>query len=162
LYKTTHLEDWIAHLYRVLDIFTPKDINHREICRPLHIHLAYKDVPSCSVEFGRFKCITLDKRKLNKMQREDFFHELCHLLRHNGDQLMMPKAFRELQEAQAETFTAYASLPYSMIKEYDLKDRDIIYALSDDFEVSERLVVKRLSQIKDRLLMCREQKLNSH
>jgi Zn-dependent peptidase ImmA (M78 family) len=159
MYKTTHLEDWIAHLYRVLEIFTPKDINHREICRPLHIHLSYKEVPSCSVEFGRFKCITLDERKFNKEQREDFFHELCHLLRHDGDQLMMPKAFRELQESQAETFTAYAALPYSMMREYDLYDRDIVYLLSEDFNVTERLVAKRLNQIKSRILCVQQSSL---
>jgi Zn-dependent peptidase ImmA (M78 family) len=155
MYKLTHLEDWIAHLYSILNILTPKDICHQEICRPLHIYLAYKEVPSCSVEFGRFKCITLDNRKLIRDQREDFFHELCHLLRHNGDQTMMPKAFRELQESQAETFTSYAALPYSMLKEYDLYDQDIIQTLSDDFKVTEALVIKRLSQVKDRLLTYR-------
>jgi hypothetical protein len=153
MYKMTHLEDWINYLYRVLGIYTPDEIRPIEICRPLHIHLAYKEIPSCSVEFGRFKCITLDKRKLYEYQREDFFHELCHLLRHSGDQTMMPKAFLELQESQAETFTTYAALPYFMVREYDLYDRNIVNNLADDFCVTEHLVIKRLTQIKNRLLL---------
>jgi Zn-dependent peptidase ImmA (M78 family) len=155
MYKLTHLEDWINRLYRVLDIYTPDEIKPREICRSLHIHLMYKEIPSCCFSEGRFKCITIDQRKLNEYQREDFFHELCHLLRHFRIR-MMPKAFLELQEAQAETFTAYAALPYFMVKEYDLHDADIIYTLAQDFCVTEKLVLKRLNQIKNRITMLNE------
>lgn len=153
MYKLTHLEDWICDFYRRLEIKNPKDIDMKKICYVLNIFLVYKDCPSMCFESGRFKSITLNVNYTNKEQREDFFHELCHLLRHCGRQYMMPKAFLELQEFQAKIFTKYASLPYPMLSHYDLNDQDIIYILSEDFGVTERLVTNRLKQIKQRMIL---------
>jgi Zn-dependent peptidase ImmA (M78 family) len=152
MYKLTHLEQWIFDFYKSLKIMNSCDIDLKNICFDLHVFLIYKDVTSSCYEYGRFKSITIDDRLSKQEQQEDFFHELCHLLRHCGDQRMMPKAFKELQESQATTFTMYAALPYFMLKGYDLHDRDIIYILSEEFCVTERLVAKRLIQIRNRIL----------
>jgi Zn-dependent peptidase ImmA (M78 family) len=152
MYKLTHLEDWITDFYRRLNIKYPQDIKMSKICRDLRVFLILQDLPSYTMIYGNLKRIHIDSRNTKEEQREHFYHELCHVLLHVGRQDMMPQAFLELQEAQATTFTMYAALPYFMLKEYDLHDRDIIYILSEDFCVTEKLVVKRLIQIKNRIL----------
>lgn len=155
MYKTTHLEDWITKLYHRLNIFSPEDLTFQRICRTFDIFLKYKEINSHSSEFGRFRCIVLDSQLSQEQQREKFFHELCHLLRHSGRQYMMPKAFLELQENQANIFTMYASLPYFMLEHYDLTDPDIVYILSETFTVTEDLVMRRLEQIRNRIYVYR-------
>jgi Zn-dependent peptidase ImmA (M78 family) len=152
LYKLTHLEDWIYDFYKRLRIISPEDIDIKKICYDLHIFLTYKDCTSIHFSKGRFRNITLNVYDSKEKQKEDFFHELCHLLRHFGKQNMMPKDFLELQEAQANIFTLYATLPHFMLKEYDLNANDIVYTLSDIFGVSDKLVTQRLCQIKNRVL----------
>ncbi|WP_335633115.1 ImmA/IrrE family metallo-endopeptidase [Brevibacillus formosus] len=102
-------------------------------------------------EFGRFKSITIDKRLPSLVQREHFYHELCHILRHAGRQIMMPAAFRELQEWDARNFTRYAALPLHMITVYDFKQPDVLDILSDQFKVTPQLCGERLQKIHDRL-----------
>ncbi len=64
----------------------------------------------------------------------------------------------ELQEAQANTFVLYASMPYFMLEQFDLSDSNIVYTLSETFTVTESLVMRRLEQIKNRILIYRESK----
>ncbi|OEH86210.1 hypothetical protein BHU72_11780 [Desulfuribacillus stibiiarsenatis] len=163
MYKTTHLEDWIYKKYNWLKIVSPEDINPVRICREFSIFLNYKELPSHSLEQVRFRSITIDSRLSKEQQHEEFFHELCHLLRHCGKHYMLPKAFLELQENQANTFAMYATLPYYMLQHYDLNEYDIVPFLSENFTVTESLVVKRLEQIKNRILLYKESKeLNGH
>src|SRR5690625_1410718 len=98
--------------------------------------------------YGRYKAIIFDSRSKPSEQREQFFHELCHILRHVGHQSMLPKAFRALQEWDANNFTMYAALPYFMVKQYDLKDPHLLHHLATDFKVSEDLCKKRIESIK--------------
>jgi len=102
--------------------------------------------------YGRYKAIILDSRLKPFEQREQFFHELCHILKHVGHQSMLPKAFRELQEWDANNFTMYAALPYFMVKQYDFEDPYLIQHLAIDFKVSEDLCKKRIEQIKRNFL----------
>lgn len=105
-------------------------------------------MPSRYDVYGRYRGIVLDDRCSLEEQKEQFFHELCHILRHVGHQTMMPKAFRELQEWDANHFTMYAALPYFMLKNYDFNDEYLVYNLSKDFKVTKELVIKRLEHIK--------------
>lgn len=150
-YTPTPLETWISQFYKQLGITTPEELDEHRIARSLGIHLFYKEVPSMAYEFGRFKSITIDKRLPSLMQREHFYHELCHILRHSGRQLMMPAAFRELQEWDARNFTRYAALPLHMLKNYDYKQPEILDILSEQFKVTPELCSDRLLRIKSKL-----------
>ncbi|MDT3416131.1 Zn-dependent peptidase ImmA (M78 family) [Brevibacillus aydinogluensis] len=147
-YRPTPLEEWVSQFYCRLSIFHPEDLDETEIARSLGIYLFYKEAPCMSYEFGRFKSITIDKRLKQKVQRERFYHELCHILRHAGRQIMMPEAFRELQERDAKHFTRYAALPLHMLKNFDPHDPYIIENLSERFNVTPELCVDRLQRIK--------------
>ncbi len=147
-YHPTALEQWVVNFYRNLKIYDPKDIDEQSICRFLGIFLYYKDCPSMSFEQGKFKSITIDKRISSEKQREHFYHELCHILRHSGWQLMIPLAFKELQEYDARNFTRYAAIPYHMIKYFDLRDPYVLDEMSERFKVSKKLCQERLQKMK--------------
>lgn len=147
LYTTTILEDWVSNWYIKSNFQHPSDLILRKIASKYEIFIHYKPIPSRYVRFGRYREIVINKTLDRLKQREQFFHELCHAIRHVGKQSMMPDAFRELQERDARHFTMYAALPHHMIKRYDLNDPDIIERWVQDFKVSYDLCEERLDQI---------------
>jgi len=151
-YSPSPLESWVTHFYKQLGIYSPEELDEHRIAKALDIYLFYKEVPSMAYELGRFKSITVDKRLPIKVQREHFFHELCHILRHAGRQIMMPEAFRELQEWDARNFTRYAALPLHLITKYDYKEPGFVDLLSEDFMVTPELCEDRILRIKSKLI----------
>ena len=147
-YFPTALEVWIANLYKRLGMLTPYELSEETIAQHFQIYIYHKPLPSTSYESGKFKSITLDQRLPVEVQREAFYHELCHILRHAGWQMgMMPQAFKELQEWDAKRFTSYAAIPIHMLKDIDLKQDNIISYLSETFKVTPGLCEKRLERI---------------
>ncbi|MBY0011463.1 ImmA/IrrE family metallo-endopeptidase [Paenibacillus typhae] len=151
-YKTTHLEDFVEQLYIQHRISTPAEINIPTISERMNIAVEYADLKHMKgVSFRGPKkiIILLDKTRTIRQQRIDFFHELGHLLRHAGNQLVMPKLFIQHQEADTEQFLLYALMPMSMIKRLDLSpDRKLaIEQLADSFTVGTELASKRYDQI---------------
>jgi hypothetical protein len=149
-YRTTALEDWVSNFYKRLKIYTPSDINEKKIAYNHCVYLNYREENSHYIN-GRFKSITVDERQDPLTQREIFFHELCHILRHAGRQSMMSAAFRELQERDSRHFTRYASIPYHMLKYLDLESPGVIEEMSGMFKVTPELCVERLLQIQSKI-----------
>ncbi|MFJ5625408.1 ImmA/IrrE family metallo-endopeptidase [Peribacillus loiseleuriae] len=152
-YTTTALEDWITNLYSVIKIYHPKQISEENISRNYRIFLHRKPRPSNFEIIGRYEGITIDSRETREIQREMFFHELCHILRHTGVQSMMPQAFRELQERDAKHFTRYAAIPFHMLKYIDIDDPYVVDQMVSLFKVTPELCEARLEQIKNRMLL---------
>jgi Zn-dependent peptidase ImmA (M78 family) len=148
-YHPTALESWVSRFYRNLNIYTPEDLNEETIAYALDIYLSRKDISSFSYEEGKFKSITIDRRASPEEQREQFYHELCHILRHAGRQSMMPKAFRELQEWDARHFVRYAAIPYHMLRFVDFNDPDFLLTMAKRFGVTTALCQERTQKIKD-------------
>ncbi|WP_052137839.1 ImmA/IrrE family metallo-endopeptidase [Heyndrickxia ginsengihumi] len=149
-YCTTALEDWVAKLYLKLGIIHPNQINIYLIARYLHIYVHHKPINSYFEVVGRYRGINIDCRKSAELHREIFFHELCHILRHAGIQTMMPEAFRELQEWDAQHFVTYAAIPYHMLKYIRFDDPLVLEQMSEMFKVSKKLCLQRLNQLKRR------------
>lgn len=156
VYKPFPLDSWVSKFYKRLGINTPEDIDERKIARMLSIHLKYSDKRSYSIEDGNFKLINIDKSLDKDQQREVFYHELCHILRHAGSQLRMPLTWRELQEWDAEHFTRYAAIPFHMLGAVDWKSPNIISEMASIFKVSEEVCEYRVEHIQ------RNMKLKSH
>jgi hypothetical protein len=150
IYLTSALEDWITNFYIRLKILHPKQIKIEHIARMNDIYIHRKPLPAFHEVVGRYRGITIDTRESIEVQREMFFHELCHILRHCGVQSMMPAAFREMQERDARHFTRYAAIPYHMIKFIDIEDPYVIDQMVDKFKVTPELCLERLEQIKER------------
>ncbi|WP_236939160.1 ImmA/IrrE family metallo-endopeptidase [Evansella clarkii] len=142
------MEKYISNLYLRNYIYHPNELHEEIIAHQLHIYLYRKPIKPISYENGRFRSITVDSRSSLKEQREQFYHELCHILRHAGWQSdVMPIAFKELQENDARHFMRYAALPVHMLKDIDFNQADIITYLSDIFKVSPKLCQERLEKI---------------
>ena len=108
---------------------------------------------SMCYENGRFQSITVDQRLPLEVQREQFYHELCHILRHCGWQIdIMPSAFRQLQEWDARHFTRYAAIPFHMLELINFDDPNLLENMTTLFKVTPELCVERLLQIKKREL----------
>ncbi|WP_100373111.1 ImmA/IrrE family metallo-endopeptidase [Bacillus sp. FJAT-45037] len=149
-YYPTPLESWVSRLYRQLGILSPHDINEHDIARYFRIYLFYKPILSYCYEKGSFKSITIDSRLDKHTQREVFFHELCHLLRHCGWQSgMLEKAFKELQEYDSVNFTRYAAIPFHMLNQINFHDENLIMNISEQFGVTETLAAHRIERIKN-------------
>lgn len=151
-YTLSTLEEFVVRMYRNLRIYDPDDITEENVCFIFRIYLKRSPVATHSVELGNFRAINLDSRMTIHKQREAFFHELAHLLRHSGRQTTMPAAFRELQEWDAHRFTLYAACPIHMLHLFDLKDPDIINEMSRRFRVTPTLCHERLAKIKEKML----------
>ncbi|MDL4842791.1 ImmA/IrrE family metallo-endopeptidase [Aquibacillus rhizosphaerae] len=147
-YTTTALEDWVSNWYQRIGINNPKQINLKYIARYYDVFIHQKEMPARYDVFGRYQAITLDSRTSVIEQREQFFHEFAHILRHCGNQSMLPDAFRQLQEWDARHFTMYAALPYHMLHNYEWDNPCLIEDLAHDFRVSENLCLERIEKIK--------------
>ena len=148
IYKSFPLDSWVTKLYKSMQIYTLEDINERKIASQLKIHLSYSERRCFAIDEGQFKLINLNKDMKSHEQREVFFHELCHILRHAGYQYKsMPTAFRELPEWDAEHFTRYAAIPLHMLKYIDFKNPHVIEDMSNTFKVSEELCEYRMDHI---------------
>jgi len=132
-----------------MNINRPEDIDITKIAYNDRIYLTYSEKRSYSTESGKFKLINLNNMLDLKKQREVFFHEWCHLLRHYGNQYRrMPKAFKELQEWDAEHFTRYAAIPFHMLKYIDWKSQTLVQDMSKTFCISEEICQQRVDHIK--------------
>lgn len=148
IYKPFPLDLWVSNFYRRIGILTPGDINERAIARALRIQLTYSDKRCFATEDGDFRLININKDLDKLKQREVFFHELCHLLRHAGYQYkIMPAAFRELQERDAGHFTRYAAIPFHMLRNISWNSPALIEELSYKFKISEEICQYRVDHI---------------
>jgi Zn-dependent peptidase ImmA (M78 family) len=150
-YHTTALEDWVTKLYLKLNIHHPKQITEERIARYYSIFLHRKERDPFYEIIGRYRGITIDARQSKDIQREMFYHELCHILRHAGVQSMMPEAFRELQEWDSQRFTSYIAIPHHMIKYIPFEDPGVIEETARIFKVTTALSEKRINQICSRI-----------
>jgi Zn-dependent peptidase ImmA (M78 family) len=151
-YYTTALEDWVTNFYKRNKILHPRQITIEYISKIYEITLNKKPIPAFNIVNGRFRGITIDSRKNIHTQREIFFHEFCHILRHTGIQTMMPAAFRELQEWDARRFTLYAAIPHHMFKYIDFDDPFVIDQTASLFKITPELCEERFEQIKNRCM----------
>jgi len=153
-YQTTILEEWVEVQYHAHGIISPNDLTIDNVAKSFKAEVIY--LPGAKEEAiwdDEIAAIFLNPDKPHEEVREAFFHELCHPLRHAGDQLMLPRIFRELQETQANQFQLYASMPFFMVKDIKLPPykNEAIGLLAQQFGVTPRLAKRRLEQIERRI-----------
>lgn len=155
LYRTHEIEDQIASTYQANGILSPADMDLKRIAVAFGVMYSSWDQRS-AVNYAddRQPFILISDRLAEPEHRADFFHELCHPLRHVGCQMNMPKLFKDLQEIQAGQFQLYAAMPWFMIRKLPIPkiDRNIISLWSSEFRVPMELTAKRLDQIRRRIL----------
>jgi len=147
LYMESEVERWIAEHYQNNSILTPTDIDIDVIASNFGIDIVYYNGHSFSG--NESDVIFLNKNLSSPEMREIFFHELCHVLRHAGDQRRMPQLFMDLQEFQALQFQLYAAIPLYMIKDIPPQRSWITYyqLIAYKFVVPLWLAKRRIEQI---------------
>ncbi|MCK6164069.1 ImmA/IrrE family metallo-endopeptidase [Bacillus pumilus] len=110
--NTTHLDDWIEAFYHQINIKNPSELDLLDIAYRSNLKVEFLNISS------RYYAgtIIIDNRLSPQEQWQDFGHELCHALRHEGNQLIMPPLFRELQEMQAKRFAYKFCIPTFMLR----------------------------------------------
>lgn len=110
-----------------------------------------------------FRVIFLSEHLDEEHAREVFFHELCHPLKHVGNQQRMPHAFHDLQEIQAGLFQLYAALSFYLIIHYEdvLHSSHAVPLLAYEFRLPPGLVQRRLEQIAPESARLRRNRLSS-
>lgn len=155
-YRKTILEEFVEATYEAIGITSPDQITIEELSSCLNIWVHYKPVTSRALEAaGGMYSMFLDDRLSPIQQRLDFLHELCHLLRHAGNQMSMPAAYTRMQELEAEQFVLYAAMPSSMVSHLTPilpTMESAIPTLSEVFNVPIELAAKRVEQIKQRIV----------
>lgn len=154
-YQMTVLEKWTEDLYKRLNLHQPSQISISYIAERLNIWVHYLDVRSKSIEASAgMYSLFIDNRLPANLQRLEFLHELCHLLRHGSDnQTLMPEHFTRAQEDESERFILYAATPCSMISRMTLPEQreDAISYLAAEFQVPAELALQRIDQIQRRV-----------
>ncbi|MED5101116.1 MULTISPECIES: ImmA/IrrE family metallo-endopeptidase [Niallia] len=150
-YQTTLLEDWIHDFLNNLGIYQPHQLNLEVITQRLGLHVVEKSMKSRVLEGVVF----IDSRLSEQEKWQEFAHELMHFLRHAGNQLLLPKAFVDLQEKQAENFALHLCVPTFMLLNYKVANytnlEDGIRFISDTFNVTEKYAQTRLQHFRNRL-----------
>lgn len=147
-YTKTHLEEFVETLYKNLDITTPEELDMEFIAYKLGIGLEYIDAPSKSVYAAGFVVVLIDKKLPPPVQWQEFAHELAHVLRHAGNQTLLPNGLRMMQEWQAEHFAAYFCVPGFMLEKMELPFslQEAIPIISEKFNVMPWFALARFNQ----------------
>jgi Zn-dependent peptidase ImmA (M78 family) len=142
-YQTTLLEDWIEIFYSRIGIHHPRQLDLHTIANRLGYSVIYRDISS------RFynNSVIIDERLSPQEQWQEFAHEVCHLERHAGNQLVMPQPFVELQEYQANLFAYHFCIPTFMLLSLQIPDntKQSIYFISNTFFVTLEFAEYRLN-----------------
>lgn len=151
-YRETELEQWISGKYLQHGIASTAEHDIEHIAQAFGVELVYEECPSFSD--NEEQVIFLNKYADDVTARVIFFHELCHVLRHAGDQRRMPVLFKNAQETEAEQFVLYAAIPFYMFAKLPVPDQhcEAIPFLAETFRVPYELAEHRLDQIQRRVL----------
>ncbi|WP_082087899.1 ImmA/IrrE family metallo-endopeptidase [Domibacillus indicus] len=100
------------------------------------------------MEVGSQLIILLNESLSPSLQWQEFAHELAHILRHVGNQYILPKDFRMLQEWQASHFALYFCIPGFMLQNIELPSskQEAILKVMDVFHVTPSFAAARLDQ----------------
>lgn len=149
-YRPTLFEKRVSDIFIREGILKLGDLSEENIAEVFGINYRRGDFPTFIFRNYCIRLLRIHKEGSAKKQREIFFHELCHLLVHYGNQLDMPDMFRRYQEWDAKRFVLYASIPYHMLKE--VNPYGSIFEMSETFMIPKSVCIKRMMRIKNQLL----------
>ncbi|HLT41993.1 MAG TPA: ImmA/IrrE family metallo-endopeptidase [Sphingobacteriaceae bacterium] len=154
LYRPSETERWISDVYQQNGIYHPRDLSIAAVAEIFNVIIKLYDGPVFAEwEEGSYSFIFLNRNKSLVEQKNEFFHELCHPLRHVGRQNELPRLFQELQEMQASKFQLIAAMPVYLIQQVPCQRywEQYINNLAYQFEQPAKFVERRIQQIADKI-----------
>jgi Zn-dependent peptidase ImmA (M78 family) len=148
-YRSSLLEDWIKNFYYSIDIYHAHQLDFLDIAARLGLVVSFEEMSSRFYD-GE---IIIEDRLSSQEQWQDFAHELCHVLRHAGNQIYMPKMFLELQENQAIYFAYHFCIPTFMLLKLEMPNHrnQAIYYLANTFNVTNKFASQRFDQYQNQI-----------
>jgi|SRR5690625_3056530 len=140
----THIEEYVTSLYQYLSITSPEEIDIDSIAAKLGLNIFYG-----SASFIINNNLFIQKSTKQK-EWQTFGHEICHYLRHCGNQLNMGKLFVNFQEYQANYFAYHFCIPTFMLD--NLKELTV-YMIMDLFNVEYKFALRRLEMYQNKVIM---------
>jgi len=126
-----------------MKISEPHQLNCAEIAQKLGIKLHY----GCfSLRYANYIVL---KKSTKQKEWQDFGHEVCHYLRHEGNQLKMNALFLVFQEWQANYFAYHFCVPTFMLRK--IKGVNV-YEIMNQFNVEYDFALKRLEMYRSKCL----------
>lgn len=151
-YQPTSNDLFISKLYHALGILNPYQIDIQLIATTCGSKIAYYPGRSFSYRAKNESFIILNNQLTTNEQRADFFHELGHILLHEGDQDHLSPLFIQLQEWQANRFQLAAAMPYHLLPEIkNLRINEYARVLSELFSVPLDVAYRRIDHIRSRI-----------
>ena len=146
MYRYSHLEDYIQELYFEWNIKVPEQLNKYVIADQSNVGIYLTSSTSEAFSWDGRYYIFINRDLDNQQRWQDFGHELCHVLRHSGNQRHMSSLFRELQEWQADNFMYHFCVPTFMLRKIHLPHDqfEAIRLISETFNVEYNFAIKRL------------------
>lgn len=137
----SHLEDYIFRLFNSIGVKQPKDLDMHTIAQKLGVEIVYRNKA-----FRIYDEIVLFRS--NRQQEWQLFgHEVCHFLRHSGNQLLMNRLFFDLQEWQANHFAYHFCVPTFMLDKLVIHNS---YDIVNQFNVDYEFAIKRLEMYQNK------------
>ncbi|MBO1000543.1 ImmA/IrrE family metallo-endopeptidase [Bacillus sp. SD075] len=151
-YQTTLLEDWIKEFYFNINVYYSHQLDLLDIADRLGIFIHFEKFSS-RVYNGE---IIIDCRLSPEEQWQDFGHELCHLLRQEGNQLLlMRNKLLDIQEAKAESFALHFCVPTFMLLKNNISNyANVQYGIpfvTEKFNVTDEFAKKRLIHFQNQI-----------
>ncbi|MCM3411262.1 ImmA/IrrE family metallo-endopeptidase [Metabacillus litoralis] len=157
MYQKSNLELEVEKKYKENDLLTPSDLEFKNVTKRFNIKVRYNNGPDRAIWDDDLEVYMIFMKPFYslKEKREILFHELCHILRHYGNQeLIKTNSWKDFQEEDAHNFQVYAAMPFYMIEQLeDLPNSEfeLIERLSVVFNVPLTLATKRVKQITRRI-----------
>lgn len=85
----SRFEDFIENLYIKISITSPEQLNIELIARGLDIEVEYSHKKSKFAEIDSIMMIRLNENLSKAEQWQELAHEVCHLLKHSGNQTVL-------------------------------------------------------------------------
>ncbi|MEK4876921.1 MULTISPECIES: ImmA/IrrE family metallo-endopeptidase [Paenibacillus] len=150
-YFKTPLEQSVEDVYLENKLFDSWDLTLDNLAAIFNVEVTTTKFQTFSDNEQRI--IFLSSNDIPDKQRRSFFHELGHIVRHSGDQRSMPDLFQQMQEADAEQFSLYASIPFFMLEKLSFPKSAEHAAgyIGSIFHIPPAYAMRRLRQIRERI-----------
>lgn len=147
-YDPPLVEQWVTDKFIKADIMQPSDLEPERVSKVFGIDYSMWPGITCSYRDNRGETYIMEHTTpYDVHHRDDFFHELGHILRHSGDQFDMPQSLREYQEWDANLFALYAAVPFHMI---NFEKGYTVLSIMNEFQVSKHLAMRRIDDIRQK------------